>query len=96
MIRAYVAAQAYAGLPVEGYLQVTRSFTLCVPSNVAQDSLRMLEQEDVPDLVLDLEKRIDRMQDMGDEQLGTFSRLDWVVLVVLAIVLPIIAIELAR
>jgi len=56
----------------------------------------MLEQEDVPDLVLDLEQRIDRMQDMGDEQLGTFTRLDWIVLVVFAIVIPILAIELAR
>ncbi|MDH4106843.1 MAG: hypothetical protein OEW35_00865 [Gammaproteobacteria bacterium] len=56
----------------------------------------MLEQEDVPDLVLDLEKRIDRMQNMGDEELGSFTRLDWIVLVIFAIVIPMIAIELAR
>ena len=56
----------------------------------------MLEQEDVPDLVLDLEQRIDKMQDMGDEELGTFNRLDWIVLIVFAIVLPVIAIELFR
>ena len=56
----------------------------------------MLEQEDVPDLTLDLEQRIDRMQDMGDDELGTFSRLDWVILVVFSIVLPVIAVELAR
>jgi len=56
----------------------------------------MLEQEDVPDLTLDLEQRIDRMQHMGDEELGTFTRLDWIVLTVFAIVLPIIAIVAAR
>ena len=56
----------------------------------------MLEQEDVPDLVRDLEQRIDTMQDMGDDELGTFTRLDWIILTAFAIVLPIIAIELAR
>ena len=56
----------------------------------------MLEQEDVKDLVLDLEQRIDMMQNMGDEELGTFNRLDWFILVVFAIVLPVIAMVLAR
>ncbi len=56
----------------------------------------MLEQEDVPDLVLDLEQRIDMMQNMGDEELGTFNRLDWIILIVFAIVIPVIAMELAR
>lgn len=56
----------------------------------------MLEQEDVPDLVLDLEQRIDIMQDLGDDELGTFTSLDWIVLIVFAIVVPFIAIELAR
>ena len=56
----------------------------------------MLEQEDVDDLVLDLEKRIDTIQNMGDEELGTFSRLDWIILIVFALVIPVIAMELAR
>jgi len=56
----------------------------------------MLEQEDVPDLVLDLEQRIDKMQAMGDEELGTFKRLDWIILIVIAIVLPVTAMVLAR
>lgn len=56
----------------------------------------MLEQENVPDLAQDLEQRIDRMQNMGDEELGTFSRLDWIILIVFAIVIPVIAMELAR
>jgi hypothetical protein len=56
----------------------------------------MLEQEDVRDLVLDLEQRIDKMQSMGDSELGTFTRLDWIVLIVFAIVIPVIAMELVR
>ena len=56
----------------------------------------MLEQENVPDLAQDLEHRIDKMQNMGDEELGTFNRLDWFILIVFAIVLPVIAMELAR
>ena len=56
----------------------------------------MLQQEDVPDLARDLEQRIDTMQDMGDEELGTFNRLDWIILIVFAIVIPVIAVELAR
>lgn len=56
----------------------------------------MLEQEDVKDLVLDLEQRIDKLQNMGDAELGTFTRLDWLILIVFAIVLPVIAMVAAR
>ena len=56
----------------------------------------MLEQEKVPDLVMDLEQRIDEMQDMGDEELGTFNRLDWAILIAISIVLPAIVLVLAR
>lgn len=56
----------------------------------------MLEQENVSDLAQDLEQRIDTMQNMGDAELGTFNRLDWVILIVFAIVIPVIAMELAR
>jgi hypothetical protein len=56
----------------------------------------MLEQEHVPDLARDLEQRIDMMQNMGDEELGTFNRIDWIILTVFAIVIPVIAMELAR
>lgn len=56
----------------------------------------MLEQEDVTDLVLDLEQRIDAMQNMGDEELGTFSRLDWIFLVVISVVLPLLFLVAAR
>jgi hypothetical protein len=56
----------------------------------------MLEQEDVKDLVLDLEQRIDKIQNLGDEELGTFNRIDWIILVVFAIVIPAIAMVAAR
>lgn len=56
----------------------------------------MPEQEDDSDLVDDLQKRIDKMQNMGEEELGTFSRMDWIFLIVFAIVIPVIAMELAR
>jgi len=56
----------------------------------------MLEQEDVKDLALDLEQRIDTMQNMGDAELGTFTRLDWIILIVFAIVIPVIAMVAAR
>jgi len=56
----------------------------------------MLQQEDVPDLVLDLEQRIDMMQAMGDTELGTFNYLDWLILIVFAIVIPVIAMVAAR
>jgi hypothetical protein len=46
--------------------------------------------------VLDLEQRIDKMQHMGDDELGTFTWLDWVIIVVFALILPLIGIELVR
>jgi hypothetical protein len=56
----------------------------------------MPEKTDLPASLADLERRIDRMQDMGDDDLGTFGRLDWIILVVIAIILPVIALVAAR
>ena len=56
----------------------------------------MLEQENVSNLVLDLERRIDKMQEMSDAELGTFNRLDWLILIVISIVIPVIAVVAAR
>ena len=56
----------------------------------------MLEQEEVKDLVLDLEERIDELQGMGDAELGTFGWFDWLILVLIAIVLPVMALVAAR
>jgi hypothetical protein len=56
----------------------------------------VLEHEDVKDLVLDLEQRIDRMQNMGDTELGGFNRLDWVILILFSIAVPIVLVVAFR
>jgi hypothetical protein len=56
----------------------------------------MLEHEDVEDLALDLEQRIDKMQHMGDDELGTFHRMDWVILVLISIIIPCLALVAVR
>ena len=56
----------------------------------------MSQRENEGDLVLDLERRIDELQRMGDDELGTFGRLDWLILILIAIVIPVIAIVAAR
>jgi hypothetical protein len=56
----------------------------------------VLEHEDVKDLVLDLEARIDAMQRMGDAELGSFGTLDWVILILFSIVIPVIVVVAAR
>jgi len=56
----------------------------------------MLEQEDIKDLVLDLERRIDELERMGDAELGTFGWHDWLILILIGIVIPVIAMVAAR
>jgi hypothetical protein len=56
----------------------------------------VLEHEDVKDLVLDLEQRIDRMQNMGDSELGGFKRLDWIILILFSIVIPVVLVVAYR
>lgn len=56
----------------------------------------MLEQEKVTNLVMDLEQRIDEMQGMGDDELGTFSALDWTFLILISVVIPLIVLVVAR
>ena len=56
----------------------------------------MLKNEGDRDLVLDLERRIDKLQRMGDDELGSFGRLDWLILILIAIIIPVIAIVAAR
>ncbi|MDH5621142.1 MAG: hypothetical protein OEY74_03595 [Gammaproteobacteria bacterium] len=56
----------------------------------------MSKQENTADVIADLERRIDTMQNMGDAELGTFSRVDWIVLVIISIVIPVIVVVLAR
>ena len=56
----------------------------------------MSNEKNTAELVADLEQRIDTMQDMGDADLGTFSRFDWVVLIIISIVIPVIVVEFTR
>jgi hypothetical protein len=70
--------------------------TCALPGLTTGSNKRMLEREDVSDLVLDLEQRIDELQHMGDAELGTFGWIDWLILILIAIVLPVIAIVAAR
>jgi hypothetical protein len=56
----------------------------------------MDKQEADAAILADLESRIDTMQNMGDEELGTFGWYDWVILLMISIVLPAIAIVIFR
>lgn len=56
----------------------------------------MLANEKDKDLVSNLEQRIDEMQSTGDAELGTFSRLDWLILILISIVIPVIVVVAAR
>lgn len=48
------------------------------------------------DLVEDLEQRIHQLETQPEEDFGTFRRLDYVVLVIGAVVLPVLALIWAR
>ncbi len=56
----------------------------------------MSEQKNTADLIADLEQRIDTMQNMGDAELGTFNRTDWIFLILVSIVIPVIVAVIAR
>ena len=56
----------------------------------------MKEQKNSAELISDLEKRIDTMQNMSDAELGSFSRYDWLALIAISIVIPVIVAVLAR
>lgn len=56
----------------------------------------MSDEKNTADLIADLERRIETMQNMGDAELGTFSRADWIFLIVISIVIPVIVAVLAR
>ena len=56
----------------------------------------MTSREEQEQLVEDLENRIETLDKMQDEDFGTFTRLDYVILTVGAVLLPILAMVLAR
>lgn len=43
----------------------------------------------------DLERRIETLQNLDDKEFGEFTRTDYVILVVFALLLPVIALVLA-
>jgi hypothetical protein len=47
------------------------------------------------ELVQDLEDRIDALENQEEEEFGSFSRTDYIVLTVGAVILPVIALVLA-
>ncbi len=55
----------------------------------------MTTDEENQELVQELERRIDTLQDLDDAEFGAFTRADYVVLVVFALLLPVLALVLA-
>ncbi len=43
----------------------------------------------------DLERRIDTLQDLDDAEFGAFTRADYVILVIISLLLPVLALVLA-
>ena len=57
--------------------------------------MSQLEEKNDP-LVEDLERRIDTLENMDDADFGSFTRVDYVILTVGAVLVPIIALILGR
>lgn len=55
----------------------------------------MSQKEEDKLLVEDLERRIDRLENMDDAEFGSFTRLDYLILIIGAVVLPALALILA-
>ena len=56
----------------------------------------MSQAENDEKLVQDLERRIEVLEKMDDEDFGSFKRFDYVILVIGAVLIPILALYLAR
>jgi len=52
--------------------------------------------EDEQNLVQDLEHRIDTLKNMDESEFGPLSRIDYAVLIIGSVVLPVLALVLAR
>jgi len=55
----------------------------------------MSQKEDDNPLVEDLERRIEILENMDDAEFGSFTRLDYFILVIGAVALPVLALILA-
>jgi hypothetical protein len=47
------------------------------------------------ELVEDLERRIDTLQELDEAEFGTFTRSDYIILIIFSLVLPVIALVMA-
>ena len=56
----------------------------------------MSRQEDDNRIRQDLERRIEILENMEDEDFGSFTRMDYILLIVGAVLVPILAMILAR
>ena len=62
---------------------------------IKHSAAHLTTDEENQELVQDLERRIDTLQDLDEAEFGTFTRTDYVILVVFALVLPVLALVLA-
>ena len=65
-----------------------------VPGTAGEFKLAQSEEESR--LVQDLERRVEKLERTDDAEFGTFTRLDHVILIVGAVLIPVIAMILAR
>jgi len=56
----------------------------------------MTENTNDKSLYEDLERRIEIIENLDEEELGSFGTLDWTVLILFSLVIPLIAIVVAR
>jgi len=56
----------------------------------------MSQSKNDDNLVHDLERRIDTLEDMDEEEFGSFTRLDYVILIIFGALIPALALVLAR
>ena len=56
----------------------------------------MSQDENNNNLVEDLERRIEILENLDEKEFGSFTRMDYVILVIGAVLAPILALILAR
>ena len=56
----------------------------------------MSHEENDSKLIQDLEQRIDTLEELDDAEFGSFTRMDYVILVIGALIIPALVLILAR
>ena len=64
-----------------------------IPRKAAAAMMSIEDQDQ--ELVQDLESRIDALENQDEAEFGSFSRMDYVILTIVGVILPIIALVLA-